>query len=134
MDATEEGAEEGPGEEVVIIAQPGQKVTVLSDSASRNVPIRVLLVTARTAKVITCAGGSTWRVSNGWPTNASTYHHHRGAIIVDYLPEHDAQVARQRAIRRAQRAVKAIDWARMTAEQAAAIEAVVKPYTKEKSK
>ena len=131
MDATEEGAEEGPGEEVVIAAQPGQKVTV-EDKGMAPGPSRVLLVTARTAKVITCAGGSTWRVSSGWPTNASTYH--RGAVIVDYLPEHDAQIARQRAIHRAQRAVKAIDWARMTAEQAAAIEAVVKPYTKEKSK
>lgn len=116
----------------MITAQPGQKVTVLSDSASRNVPMRVLTVTARTKTKITCDDGTEWKNSgHRWGRSDRWY---TGETIEDHRPEHDARIARRRAIYRAKVAVEAIDWSRMSAEQATALEAVVKPYAKEKGK
>lgn len=110
----------------MITAAVGQKVTVLSGSTSRNVPLRVLTVAARTKLKIRCGDGSEWKTDGrrwGWRDPWYT-----GENLVDHEPEHDTAISRAVAVQKAKRAVERIAWGRLSADDARAIAAALEPF------
>lgn len=102
--------------------KPGDKVTITDNHG----PLKVLGVSAVKGRKTTLTDGSTWR-DNGWPSHASNYY--VGPTMEPHKPEHDAAIARRRAAYRAKKACEAIDWSRVTTEQAEAISALVASLT-----
>ena len=102
--------------------KPGDKVTITDNHG----PFKVLAVTAVKGRKATLADGSEWK-EGGRPWNADTWY--SGPTIEPYEPEHDAAIVRRLAAHKARKACEAIDWARVTTEEAEAISALVASLT-----
>lgn len=98
--------------------KPGDKVTITDNHG----PFKVLAVTAVKGRKVTLADGSEWK-ADGWPWDAVKWY--QGPTMEPHEPEHDAAIVRRRAAHKARKACEAIDWARVTTEQAEAISALV---------